>query len=323
MAAFRDDRQALLERLRALEQELARPDPGRGQVRAEIEELRRKVSEATAALEEDRRGLDEIARALERLASAVNAPATAGRQASWPRISLVVGALGGVLFLLILAAVCGGERRSVPADRALELARQLPGFPHRVDPVALLPAVRRAAATSLPLRLISMKARYAGPQGLVDLDGPGYQGSVEYRFQEEAPPPTPVPAGPKPPLGVPRTERPIFTTDWSMSLDRNGLNVSHQLFMPGFFKAVPDPSCSVKQVWEAALDAGAPAHAVARLEYQRAIGGQAAWSFEIDGTGFRIEVSDPGCRRRTDSLNVVLPPATGRAVPVEQPAAPE
>jgi FMN phosphatase YigB (HAD superfamily) len=245
-----------------------------------------------------------------------------GHMKPHPAIFLrAVGALGGgLLLLLVLVAVCATQGRPPPPDPALELARQLPGFPHQIDPVALLPAVRKAAGATRPLRLVSIKARYAGAQGLVDLDGPGYQGAVEYLFRQEAPP-EPPPAGPRPPRGARRTAEPILTTDWSLSLNRDGLTVRRNIFAAGFSALVPDPSCSVRQVWVAARAAGAPARAVARLEYQSLLGGQAGWSFEIDGTGFEMKISDPGCRRRTAQLDHLLRPTTGAAAPAEQPTA--
>jgi len=77
----------------------------------------------------------------------------------------------------------------------------------------------------------------------------------------------------------------------------------------GLTRQLPDPACSVRQVWAVAQAAGAPSGAVARLEYQRFWGSHdTGWSFQIDGTEHKLEVADPGCERRKDAFSPILQP---------------
>jgi hypothetical protein len=77
--------------------------------------------------------------------------------------------------------------------------------------------------------------------------------------------------------------------------------------------AVPDPRCSLADVWKAAREAGAPEGAVAIVTYKRdpvsplrllgrrdassfANDSGAAWLFRIEGTKVALRIEDPSCK---------------------------
>lgn len=123
--AFRDDREALLSRVAALESDLAAERGGaetQQALAAELDTLRAQVRAATGELEQDRAALRELATALDRLRARVAPapaaalePAPAAGQDEQPRsdatlaMVLVIGA--GLALIVALVLLLGGRSR--------------------------------------------------------------------------------------------------------------------------------------------------------------------------------------------------------------------
>lgn len=158
--AFRDDREALLSRVAALEGELATERGGaqtQQALAAELDTLRAQVRAATGELEQDRAALLEVGAALDRLRArvapaATPAPAPALEPVPAARemkplkadaglaLILVIGA--GLALIVALVLLLGGRRRPVhtrspaPEVEAVE----------RAAPVTVAPEVSATAA---------------------------------------------------------------------------------------------------------------------------------------------------------------------------------
>jgi hypothetical protein len=311
--------------LAGLEHELAelREGPDREEAKRRLAELSAKVAEATQRIEGERAELREVSEAIQKLRTELSsddaesdkdknkgsdptpskAPEAKTADPGGPG-SVGVYAIGAVFFAAIVLLVLRSSPSRSP-DPAAALA-QIPGAPHAVDPVALIPMARQKAL--VPKSLVSIEARYVGSNGLVDLDAKGYMGSISYTFGETPPEPPPDPSIP---VGAPQPSRPM-PTQARVRLDRAGLQEEPVLI--GFSSAaVPDPKCSLADVWKAAREAGAPEGAVAVVTYKRdpilpirllgrrdaasfAKDSGAAWLFVIEGTAISLRIEDPTCK---------------------------
>jgi hypothetical protein len=322
MSSYRDERDALRARLAALEAEVAdlREGPDREEAKRQLAELSAKVAEATAKLEGERAALGEVAEAIQKLRVSLDpdttktldpdenksqkpeppkTPATSSGLPEGTHVVLAISvAILGIAFFALKAS-------SSPPDPHAAVM-QVPGAPHAVDPIALLPVARAQALVRESL--VSIEARFVGSNGLVDLDAKGYQGSITYTFGETPPEP---PRDPSLPIGAPQPYR-AMPRQARVLLDLGGLRAEPvNLGYAG--RTVPDPKCSLQDVWKAALDAGAPEGAVAIVTYQLdplsslmflgrrdaasfANDSGAAWRFRIEGTKIDLRVEDPTCK---------------------------
>ena len=127
-------------------------------------------------------------------------PAKASAEA--PKSGLGAGAVLAFVFLglvVVVALVASTTSRSdTDVDAAL---KAIPGAPHAVDPLALLPMAQNSAPGRF---LVSIEARYVDENGRVDLRALSYMGSITYTFGERPPEPTPDPSRP---LGAPQPSR--------------------------------------------------------------------------------------------------------------------
>lgn len=323
MSTYRDERDALRARLEELERELTelREGPDREEAKRQLAALSAKVAEATAKLDGERAALGEVAASIQKLTTSLggsDAAAPAGPKAGEAGASGAAngaGSGGGMFaFLGISVAILAtgylmlrSSASSAPDD-PFAAVRDLPGAPHAVDPVALLPRARLMARSMQ--YLVSIEARYVASTGLVDLRAPTYMGTIAYTFGERPPDPAPNPSAP---LGAP-APRGGMPSQAKVVVDLQGMKADPVLL--GFSgQEVPEPKCTLAQVWSAARGAGAPEGAVAIVTYQRdplnplsrlgrrepreesAQGDSGnAWIFHIDGTQIRLRIEDPTCR---------------------------
>jgi hypothetical protein len=157
------------------------------------------------------------------------------------------------------------------------------GFPKQTDPIATLAAAR--TLTKRPL-LRGFVASGVTSEGHVDVSSG--DGDVRYTFQSapgEGPQPT---ADPTPP----RTRR-RFCGMQRVRLRKQGLAAetdnASQACPREQSDALPEPRCSLKDVWRHASRRGAPKDRIARIEYYRSAVGP-AWRFEIPGTPHRFSL---------------------------------
>jgi hypothetical protein len=321
MSSYRDERDALRARLDGLERELAelREGPDREEAKRQLAELSAKVAEATRKLEGERAALGEVADAIQKLRASLDPDKTLDpaenkdAKTELPKAPSSGLADGKPIFLGISVAVLAValfalfalKAPSRPPDPHAAVA-QVPGAPHAVDPIALLPVARNKALVRASL--VSIEARFVGSNGLVDLDAKGYRGSITYTFGETPPEP---PRDPSLPIGAPQPSR-AMPRQARVILDLGGMRAEPVVI--GYSgRAVPDPNCSLQDVWKAARDAGAPDGAVAIVTYEldqvsslRLLGrpdaasfandSGAAWRFRIEGTKIALRIEDPTCR---------------------------
>ncbi len=147
------------------------------------------------------------------------------------------------------------------------------GYPSKVDVVATLPAARALTKRSM---LRGITADGVRSDGTIDLsEGPG---RVKYSFQ------SPPGQGPQPPREPGTLPRQLYCGKQVVQLRKEGLVADPDkpeitcLTRPS--EPLPDPECSMKEVWARAIAHGAPADRLAKIEYIRAHAGP-AWRFEI------------------------------------------
>lgn len=156
------------------------------------------------------------------------------------------------------------------------------GWPGRVDPVATLQRARQLTPRTMLRGFVAEGVRR---DGTVDLgEGPG---RVRYAFQ------SPPGHGPQPPREPGTLPRRHFCGKQSVHLRHEGLvadpdNASYPC-PPQHTDALPDPRCSLSDVWRHAIENGAPRDRMARIEYYRSRAGP-AWRFDLPGTPHRFSL---------------------------------
>jgi hypothetical protein len=96
----------------------------------------------------------------------------------------VLGAFGGFLFVRKAATDAGPASAASTTD--VSGAESIAGLPRAVDAVAAIPVVRAAAGLDDTWTLSSLWILRTAPDGVVDLDPPGYENRVFYTFDQRA-----------------------------------------------------------------------------------------------------------------------------------------
>jgi hypothetical protein len=174
-----------------------------------------------------------------------------------------------------------------------------PGDPTKFDPVARYGEVAQFAGGGLKLRQLS--ARGVREDGTVDLEETRYRTGVEYHFAESIQPPPDAP-----PVGAGGSahwhQRTIVALskagDIGEETDQHG---TRRVTSKGMRRiepepdpgepppALPAPKCSFADLWKQARDAGAPAGAVANIDYM-----DGKYAFRVSDVGFVVEFGT-GC----------------------------
>lgn len=293
---YRDDRGALRQQVERLERELAeaRAADTDDALAREIDALAERLSEARARLEADRAELGDVSEALDRIRSRLGTRVepqherASERNLRYPLLGLF--ATGIVVVGLWVVSRASSKPSTAP------LWSGIPGAPDAVDPGALLDQAR-ARARGHP-DLIGIKVVYVPSSGLVDLDTQGYASRIIYSFGRPGEDPAPDPARP---LGAPTPGGSLPST-LRVVVSREGF--VDEFAMIGFSgRALPVPRCSAASVWKSAMGAGAPADAVAVLEYEwgrpdplKSRESVPVWRFGIEGTRHTFTIEDGSCR---------------------------
>jgi hypothetical protein len=163
------------------------------------------------------------------------------------------------------------------------------GFPAAVDPVATLPAARKLTKRPM-LRGIVIDG--VAPNGTIDVEKGG-SSRARYTFQ------SPPGHGPQPPREPGTLSRQHYCGKQSVQVKKSGVVAEPdrpEAVCPGKHgEPLPDPQCSLKDLWEAAIKRGAPSDRTAKIEYYRAQAGP-AWRFEIPGSKLKFSLYGD-CRR--------------------------
>lgn len=158
----------------------------------------------------------------------------------------------------------------------------LKGFPSAVDPVLSLAAARNL--TKRPnLRGIVIDG--AQSEGTLDLaEGPG---RVRYVFQ------SPAGHGAQPPREPGTLPKRVTCGKQNVLLRKEGLvaepDVADYPCPSGSVEPLPEPQCTVEELWRLARKRRVPRDRLAHIEYFRAKAGP-AWRFEIPNTPHRFTV---------------------------------
>jgi hypothetical protein len=293
VGSYRDDRAALRQQIDELERELAqtRTQANRDQIAHELAALDDKLRSARAKLDADRSALDELGDGLSRLRKAAaiepapEASPAMPRPALWLTLCAIV-VLATIVFLL--------TRSTTVTDGGHTLAG-IPGAPHAVDPIGALGIAERTAGRHD--HLVSIEAEHVRSDGTVDLNAKSHPGRITYTFGT-APGPEPS-TDPSRPLGAasPPRDMPVES---SVIISSGGIE-RRPVMLGMLSRAVRKPRCPTGHVWQAAIAAGAPSAAVAKLSYAappiRSDNNTPAalWTFTIHGTGFSFELDDDTC----------------------------
>ncbi|HJR73968.1 MAG TPA: hypothetical protein VJ806_10065 [Luteimonas sp.] len=211
--------------------------------------------------------------------------------------------LGGCLGLAVLAVVAFGLLiAAIFFYSSSKLAHTVPppGDPSRFDPVAGYAQV--AAFAGADVRLLSIDARFVRSDGTMDLEAE-YRPSpnARYHFLREVPAPAkapPVGAGGNADGRWYEQVQVEVSRPWEFrsvrSIGASG-SASYQYFNRGMQRradppsgrapaaTAPAPVCAFSRLWRNAIARGAPATAVARIEYDAR-----GYEFSIDGLRFSM-----------------------------------
>jgi hypothetical protein len=168
----------------------------------------------------------------------------------------------------------------------------LHGFPQNVDPIGALPAARKITKRRL-LRGIVMES--VKSTGAIDVSTGA--GRARYSFQS-------APGeGPQPPREPGTLARRPYCGKQVVHLRKEGLVADPDI--PPYpcpaqpADPLPEPRCSLREIWARALARGAQPERLARIEYYRSRAGP-AWRFEIPGSQHHFSLYGD-CGRELDA----------------------
>lgn len=205
----------------------------------------------------------------------------------------------GLTFLLCLLLSAWAKRRSLPvlsAPPGPPTAAGVVGFPSAVDPLKTLPRAREITPRKL-LRGVVVEG--VKSDGTVDLAAPG--GRARYSFQSAAG------EGPEPPREPGTLARRPYCGRQGVELNQQGLvaeiDAADALCPLHPVDPLPEPHCSLKDLWAHALSRGVPQARLAHIEYYRASAGP-AFRFEAPHPRGRFTLYGD-CQRELDASEAV------------------
>lgn len=164
-------------------------------------------------------------------------------------------------------------RPNVARPPAAPTMEGLAGFPSRVDPLLTLGVARELSERAQLRRLL---AAGVASDGTVDLAHP--RGNIRYDF-DSAPG-----EGPEPPRPAGTVRHARFCGRRFVNVEREGIYASpdepRAPCRPSSGEPLPEPRCSLAQLWSVARERGAPPDGRAVIEYFRAHDGP-AWRFSL------------------------------------------
>lgn len=154
------------------------------------------------------------------------------------------------------------------------------GYPNAVDALATLGPARKLTPRPLLRGIV-----FDGVQSDGDIDVSEGPGRVRYTFQSEAG------QGPQPPREPGTLPKRITCGKQNVVLRKEGLvaepDQADYPCPPGGVEPLPEPQCSLRELWKLAKRRRVPRDRGAHIEYYRAKAGP-AWRFEISGTAHRF-----------------------------------
>ena len=168
------------------------------------------------------------------------------------------------------------------------------GFPSALDAIATLRTARSVTKRPL-LRQIIMEG--VAVNGTIDVNGSG-GGRVRYVFQ------SPPGHGPQPPREPGTLPRQHYCGKQTVQVKKTGLAAdadrADSACPAKQTEPLPDPQCSLKDIWQAAIKRGAPSDRLAKIEYYRSQAGP-AWRFELTGAKHKFSIHGDCQRELTPS----------------------
>jgi hypothetical protein len=176
-----------------------------------------------------------------------------------------------VAFVISLFISLWAKKKSEP-EQAPPLAppttERIEGWPSSVDPVKNLPRAREATRRLLLRCFVAEGVR---SDGAVDLSGAS--NNIRYSFQ------SPQGHGPQPPREPGIVPRRDLCGRQSVRIRNTGLYADPDqpevACSSAHGEPLPDPGCSLAEVWKKAIDRNVSPQALARIEYYRARSGPA------------------------------------------------
>jgi hypothetical protein len=169
-------------------------------------------------------------------------------------------------------------------------------WPRRVDALQALEVARTVTRRDL---LRGFVAEQVKSDGTLDFSKVGRR--VRYSFQSEPG------EGPQPPRKPDMLPRRTYCGKQNVHIKKLGVVADPDMASyPCATKqkeALPDPRCTLKQVWDHALTKGAPRKKLARIEYYPSEAGP-AYRFNVPGTKFRFSLNGD-CTRELNSQEAV------------------
>lgn len=176
----------------------------------------------------------------------------------------------------------------------------LVGFPGAVDPVKALDAARGVTERDI---LRGIDAEGVKSDGTVDLSTG--MARVRYTFQSDPG------EGPQPPRKKGELAHGTYCGKQTVHLKKEGLVADPDVAVypcpPQHEDGLPEPRCSMRDVWQRAVAKGAPKDRMARIEYYRSRAGP-AWRFELPGSQVHFSLyGDCGRELAASEAVTVLP----------------
>jgi hypothetical protein len=188
----------------------------------------------------------------------------------------------------------------------IEQTAELPGDAVAFDPIAALPAVQSHAGAAA--ELLSIDAQYVKSDGTLDLTiTDPYRPRVEYEFfiRDDS-------AGKEaPPLGAGGIEGGFYNKKVSVdvyepgqwrhvrsmgsggsseySYQNKGMDRDEGSLVFDNPRPAPAPACSFGELWQVAMEMGAPADALAGIRYNLTYDGEPRYEFRIEGSNHKYE----------------------------------
>jgi len=205
----------------------------------------------------------------------------------------------GLTFVLCLLISVWAKRRSLPV---LSVPPGPPspvgvvGFPNAVDAVKTLARARQISQRNL---LRSFSADGVKSDGTIDVSAPN--GRIRYSFQSDAG------EGPEPPRQPDTLARHPYCGRQTINVHKDGIvaepDAADAICAPHPTDPLPEPHCSLADVWAHALTRGVPKERTAHIEYYRANAGP-AWRFEAAHARGRFTLYGD-CQRELDAKEAV------------------
>ena len=205
----------------------------------------------------------------------------------------------GLTFVLCLLISVWAKRRSLPvlsAPPAPPSPVGVIGFPNAVDAVKTLTRARQISQRNL---LRSVSADGVKSDGTIDVSQPS--GRIRYSSQSNAG------EGPEPPRQPDTLARHPYCGRQTVNVHKDGIvaepDAADALCAPHPTDPLPEPHCSLADIWAHALGRGVPKERVAHIEYYRSSAGP-AWRFEAAHARGRFTLYGD-CKRELDAKESV------------------